>query len=70
LGAKGTLMMSLFQNSVLRQHFKGYDRRKALEAYAVYCSEFLPKIANIKPPKRSSTSTVSLMIFLSRCYRA
>ncbi len=43
--------MSLFQNSVLRQYLNSYNSTKALEAYTVYRSEFLPKIANIKASK-------------------
>ncbi len=43
--------MSLFQNSVLRQYLKSYNTIKALEAYSLYRSEFLPKIANIRASK-------------------
>ena len=43
--------MSLFQNSVLRQHLKTYNSTKAHEAYAIFRSEFLPKIANIRASK-------------------
>ena len=40
--------MSLFQNSVLRQHLSIYSRTKALEAYTVYRSEFLPETASYR----------------------
>ncbi|WP_295421049.1 type IIL restriction-modification enzyme MmeI [Sulfurovum sp.] len=40
--------MSLFQNSVLRNHLQNIDTKMSLKAYEVYKSDFLPKIANIK----------------------
>jgi hypothetical protein len=43
--------MALFQNSVLRHHLKHQDTHVALQAYAIYQSEFLPKIANIRTSK-------------------
>lgn len=44
-------MLSLFQNSVLRNHLKNADHSKALQAYEVYKTDFLPKISNIKASK-------------------
>jgi len=43
--------MSLFQNSVLRNHLKSVDRERTAQAYARYRSVFLPKIENIKTSK-------------------
>ena len=43
--------MSLFQNSVLRNHLKNIDNTSILQAFEVYKKEFLPKIANIKTSK-------------------
>jgi len=43
--------MTLFQNSVLRNYLQNKDTTLALQAYAVYKSDFLPKIANIKNSK-------------------
>ena len=44
-------MLSLFQKSVLRNHLQNSDTNSALQAYEVYKSDFLPKIANIKTSK-------------------
>jgi hypothetical protein len=43
--------MTLFQNSVLRNHLQNIDNREALQAFEVYKKEFLPKIANIRSSK-------------------
>lgn len=43
--------MALFQNSVLRNHIQHIDKRSILQAFEVYKSVFLPKIANIKTSK-------------------
>ncbi len=43
--------MSLFQNSVLRQHLENINHSEALHAFEVYKEAFLPKIANIKTSK-------------------
>ena len=44
-------MVSLFQNSVLRNYLHNQETALALEAYEVYKSDFLPKIENIKSSK-------------------
>ncbi len=43
--------MSLFQNSVLRNHLQNINNIEVLQAFEVYKKEFLPKIANIKTSK-------------------
>jgi len=43
--------MTLFQNSVLRNYLQNKDTTLALQAYAVYKSDFLTKISNIKNSK-------------------
>jgi len=43
--------MSLFQNSVLRNHLQNIDKTQVLQAFEVYKKAFLPKIANIKSSK-------------------
>ena len=43
--------MSLFQNSVLRNHLKNINSTLVLQAYEVYKTDFLPKIENIKTSK-------------------
>jgi uncharacterized membrane protein YesL len=43
--------MTLFQNSVLRNYLQNQDVALALQAYEVYKTDFLPKIANIKHSK-------------------
>jgi type I restriction-modification system DNA methylase subunit len=43
--------MTLFQNSVLRNYLQNQDVALALQAYEVYKTDFLPKIANIKSSK-------------------
>ncbi len=45
------LLMSLFQNSVLRNYLENIDTTPALQAYERYRSDFLPKIANIRTSK-------------------
>ncbi len=44
-------MLSLFQNSVLRHHLQNDHTIELHQAYEVYKSDFLPKIANIKTSK-------------------
>ena len=43
--------MTLFQNSVLRNHLQHIDTRKVDEVYRIYTEAFLPKIANIRTSK-------------------
>ncbi|PHS41097.1 MAG: restriction endonuclease subunit M [Sulfurovum sp.] len=43
--------MTLFQNSVLRNHLQNIDSTLVLQAYEVYKTDFLPKIENIKTSK-------------------
>ena len=43
--------MTLFQNSVLRNHLQNIDNTEALQAFEVYKKEFLPKIENIRSSK-------------------
>lgn len=43
--------MSLFQNSVLRNHLQNINHTEVLQAFELYKKEFLPKIANIKTSK-------------------
>ncbi len=43
--------MTLFQNSVLRNHLKNIDKEAASKAFDIYKKEFLPKIENIKTSK-------------------
>jgi len=43
--------MTLFQNSVLRNHLNNIDKKPIVEAFEIYKKEFLPKIANIKTSK-------------------
>ena len=43
--------MTLFQNSVLRNHLNNIDKKPIIEAFEVYKQAFLPKIANIKTSK-------------------
>ena len=43
--------MALFQNSVLRNHLKNIDKDEVYQAFEIYKTEFLPKIANIKTSK-------------------
>jgi predicted type IV restriction endonuclease len=43
--------MSLFQNSVLRNHLKNIDKDTVAHAFETYKTLFLPKIANIKTSK-------------------
>ena len=43
--------MTLFQNSVLRNHLKNIDKTPVLQAFEIYKKAFLSKIANIKTSK-------------------
>ena len=43
--------MTLFQNSVLRNHLKSIDKSMVSSAFETYQKEFLPKIVNIKTSK-------------------
>ena len=43
--------MTLFQNSVLRNHLKNIDKNAIIRAFDIYQKEFLPKIANIRSSK-------------------
>ena len=43
--------MTLFQNSVLRNHLKNVDKDTVTHAFETYKTLFLPKIANIKTSK-------------------
>jgi len=43
--------MSLFQNSVLRNHLKNIDKYIVLQAFETYRKAFLPKIENIRASK-------------------
>ena len=43
--------MTLFQNSVLRNHLKNIEKEPVRQAFSVYKNVFLPKIENIKTSK-------------------
>ena len=43
--------MTLFQNSVLRNHLANIDKKETDKAFEIYKNEFIPKIANIKTSK-------------------
>jgi hypothetical protein len=45
------MIMTLFQNSVLRSYLKNIDKEAVTRAFETYKKEFLPKIANIKTSK-------------------
>ena len=55
--------MTLFQNSVLRNHLENIDKKAIDKAFEIYKKEFLPKIANIKAQIDTTDKQIDEMVY-------
>ena len=55
--------MTLFQNSVLRNHLENINNTEVRQAFEVYKKEFLPKIANIKAQIDTTDKQIDEMVY-------